>query len=135
MTARILVIEDNRDNMELVDILLRARGYTPLRATGGAEGVRLAIERRPDLILMDIQMPGMDGYEAAAAIRSHPDLGRARIVAITAFAMSGDRELAIAGGFDGYITKPLNTETFAAEIEQFLPPDMRSGPDKAEDSR
>jgi CheY-like chemotaxis protein len=121
MPATILVIEDNRDNMELADYLLRAHGYKPLLASAGLEAIPVAIARRPDLILLDVGMPGMDGYDVAVAIRQHPALHRTRIVAVTASAMVGDRERIAAAGFDGYIPKPINPETFIRQIEWFLP--------------
>ena len=121
MAATILVIEDNRDNMELADYLLRAYGYKPLLAGGGLEAIPIAVEERPDLILLDVGLPGMDGYDAAVAIRQHPALHRTRIVAVTASAMVGDRERIAAAGFDGYIPKPINPETFNRQIERFLP--------------
>jgi CheY-like chemotaxis protein len=121
MRATILVIEDNRDNMELADYLLRAYGYKPLLASGGLEAIPIAVEKRPDLILLDVGMPGMDGYDVAVAIRRHPALHRTRIVAVTASAMVGDRERIAAAGFDGYIPKPINPETFIRQIERFLP--------------
>jgi CheY-like chemotaxis protein len=122
MRATILVIEDNRDNMELADYLLRAYGYKPLLASGGEEAIPIAVEQRPDLILLDVGMPGMDGYDVAVAIRQHPALHHTRIVAVTASAMVGDRERIAAAGFDGYIPKPINPETFIRQIERFLPP-------------
>ncbi len=131
MTGSILVVDDNRDNLELFDYLLRAHGYTPLLAATGAEGVRRAVDERPDLILLDIQMPEMDGFAAAAAIRAHAALERTRIVALTAFAMVGDRERILARGFDGYITKPIMPEAFLGEIEEFLPSDRRATPRQA----
>jgi CheY-like chemotaxis protein len=120
MTATILVIEDNEDNMRLVDYVLRAHGYEPLLATNGAEGLRSALECRPDLILLDIRMPQMDGYEVAARIKQ-ADLQTTKVVAVTASAMVGDRERISAAGFDGYIQKPIEPETFMADIERFLP--------------
>ena len=121
MPATVLVIEDNRDNMELADYLLRAYGYKPLLASGGLEAILIAVEQRPDLILLDVGMPGMDGYDVAVAIRQHPALRRTRIVAVAASAMVGDRERIAAAGFDGYIPKPINPETFIRQIERFLP--------------
>jgi CheY-like chemotaxis protein len=121
MHATILVIEDNPDAMELADYLLRAYGYEPLLASGGLEAIAIAVEQRPDLILLDVGMPGMDGYDVAVAIRQHPALHRTRIVAVTASAMVGDRERIAAAGFDGYIPKPINPETFIRQIERFLP--------------
>jgi CheY-like chemotaxis protein len=119
MTATILVIEDNPDNIRLVDYVLRAHGYEPLLATSGAEGLRIAGETKPDLILLDIRMPHMDGYEVAARLKQM-DLEGTKIVAVTASAMVGDRERIAAAGFDGYIQKPIDPETFIADIEQFL---------------
>lgn len=119
--ARILVIEDNKDNMRLMDYLLRAGGYAPALATDGAEGIWLARGLKPHLILLDIRMPGMDGYEVAAGLRAHRELAQTRIVAVTASAMVGDRERIAEAGFDGYIQKPLDPETFIRRIERFLP--------------
>jgi CheY-like chemotaxis protein len=121
MPATILVVEDNPDNRELADYLLRAYGYEPLLASGGAEAIPLAIEERPDLILLDVGMPDVGGYEVALAVRRHPALQQTRIVAVTASAMVGDREKIAAAGFDGYIPKPINPETFIRQIERFLP--------------
>ena len=128
MSARVLVIEDNKDNIELLDYVLRAQGHAPLLATNGTDGVRLALEYLPDLILLDIRMPDMDGYAVAAAVRQLPALEHTRIVAVTASAMVGDRERIAASGFDGYIQKPIDPETFIAQIGPFLtgapgPPD------------
>jgi two-component system, cell cycle response regulator len=121
MTARILVVEDNEDNITLIDYLLTAHGYTPLLARDGSEGVRLAIEHAPEVVLLDIRMPGMDGYEVAAALKAEPGLSGTRIVAVTASAMIGDREQIAAAGFDGYIDKPIDPETFIAQVESWLP--------------
>jgi len=120
MTATILVIEDNQDNIRLVDYVLRAHGYEPLLATDGADGVRIALECMPDLILLDIRMPKMDGYEVAARLRQ-AGLNGTKIVAVTASAMVGDRERISAAGFDGYIQKPIEPEAFMADVERFLP--------------
>jgi CheY-like chemotaxis protein len=124
-TARILIVEDNPDNMMLMAYLLRAGGYVPATATDGAEGVRVAGDERPDLILLDIQLPGMDGYEVVAALRAQPQAEARRIVAVTAFAMVGDEERIMASGFDGYMTKPLVPETFVRDVERFLPAALR----------
>jgi CheY-like chemotaxis protein len=121
MAASILVIEDNQDNMTLIDYLLRAHGYEPLLARNGADGVRMAVETRPDVILLDIRMPEMDGYEVLVAVREHPELDETRIVAVTASAMVGDRERIAAAGCDGYIPKPINPETFIRQVRRFLP--------------
>jgi CheY-like chemotaxis protein len=122
MPASILVVEDNEDNLNLIDYLLRAHGFTPRLARSGTEGLRLALAQRPDVVLLDIRMPGLDGYELAAAIKSTPALERTLVVAVTASAMVGDPERIVAAGFDGYIQKPIDPETFMATLEQFLPP-------------
>ena len=124
MAATILVIEDNPDNIRLVDYVLRAHGYEPLLATGGADGLRIAAEAKPELILLDIRMPHMDGYEVAARLKQM-SLDGMKIVAVTASAMVGDRERIAAAGFDGYIQKPIEPETFIADVERFLPGEPR----------
>jgi CheY-like chemotaxis protein len=121
MTLCILVVEDNKDNMKLIDSLLRAYGYSPLLAGGGSEGAEIAVGRCPDLVLLDIRMRGMDGYEVAALLRREPRLEGTRIVALTASAMVGDREKVVAAGFDGYIQKPIDPETFLDQIKDFFP--------------
>jgi CheY-like chemotaxis protein len=124
MTASILVIEDNPDNIRLLDYVLRAHGYEPLLATDGAEGLRIASEAKPNLILLDIRMPNMDGYEVAARLKQM-GLTDMKVVAVTASAMVGDRERIAAAGFDGYIQKPIDPETFIAQVERFLPAGQR----------
>lgn len=119
MGARILVVEDNPDNMKLIEYLLRAHGYQPILALGGEEGIALARAERPDLILMDLQMPGIDGFRATAAIRQTAP--QQRIVAVTAFAMVGDRDRVVSAGFDGYITKPLDPTSFIDQVNAYLP--------------
>jgi CheY-like chemotaxis protein len=124
MAATILVIEDNPDNIRLVAYVLRAHGYEPLLATSGAEGLQIAGEAKPQLILLDIRMPHMDGYEVVARLRQM-DLKDTTIVAVTASAMVGDRERITSAGFDGYIQKPIDPETFIADVESFLPQEAR----------
>jgi two-component system cell cycle response regulator len=120
MSARILVVEDNKDNVILIDYLLRARGYEPSLARNGPDGLRIAELERPDLILLDIRMEGMDGYEVAAKIRAHPEMKETQLVAVTASAMVGDRERIAAAGFDHYIQKPIEPSTFVDTVERFL---------------
>jgi CheY-like chemotaxis protein len=132
MEAAILVVEDNRENMELMEYLLKAFGYAPILARGGAEAVRRARERPPDLILMDLQMPDMDGHEARDEIRKQPGLEGCTIVAVTAFAMLGDQERIIAAGFDGYISKPIAPESFVGKVEGFLAPELHARPNGAQ---
>ncbi len=129
MGAAILVVEDNRDNMELMEYLLTAFGYTPTLASGGADAVRRAREQPPDLILMDLQMPDMDGHEARDEIRREPGLAGCTIVAVTAFAMLGDQERILAAGFDGYISKPIAPERFVTQVERFLAPELHASRD------
>jgi CheY-like chemotaxis protein len=124
MPATILVIEDNPDNIRLVAYVLRAHGYEPLLATSGAEGLQIAGETKPQLILLDIRMPHMDGYEVVARLRQM-DLEDTTIVAVTASAMVGDRERITSAGFDGYIQKPIDPETFIADVESYLPQEAR----------
>jgi CheY-like chemotaxis protein len=119
--ASILVVEDNADNLNLIDYLLRAHGFTPLLARSGTEGLRVAMNERPDLILLDLRMPELDGYEVAAAIKRAPTLAQTLVVAVTGSAMVGDRERIAAAGFDGYIQKPIDPETFLETLERFLP--------------
>ena len=120
MKGRILVIEDSEDNIALIKYILRAFGHEPLLAHSGPEAIAIACREQPDLILLDIRMPNMDGYEVAAALRRKPGLQHIRIVAVTASAMVGDRERIAAAGFDGYIPKPIEPETFIPEVERFL---------------
>ncbi|MGH2942001.1 MAG: response regulator [Solirubrobacteraceae bacterium] len=120
MDAQILVIEDNADNIALVDYVLRAHGHVPQLARSGPEGIEIARRELPELILLDIRMPDMDGYEVVAELRREPALEHTRIVAVTASAMVGDRERITASGFDGYIQKPIDPETFIRDVERFL---------------
>lgn len=121
MTARILVIEDDAQNRYLARFLLEARGHHVLIAEDGPSGIDLARRERPDLILLDIQLPGMDGYAVARTLKDDPALKAVPIVVVTSYAMVGDREKALANGADGYLEKPIDPDTFAAEIERFLP--------------
>jgi CheY-like chemotaxis protein len=116
----ILIVEDNEDNLTMLDYLIRAHGYATLLARDGADGVRIATLQRPELILLDIRMPGMDGYDVAAAIRRTPGLEQTWIIAVTASVMDSDLDAITAAGFDGYVGKPIDPETFMTEIAQFL---------------
>ncbi len=104
----------------MVTFLLRQHGYEVVSAASGQEGIALAAEAEPSLILLDIQLPGMDGYAVAKQLRSNPVLGSIPIVAVTSYAMAGDREKCLAAGCNGYIEKPINPETFVAEIAFYL---------------
>ena len=116
----ILVIEDNSQNMYLTRFLLEAHGYTVAEANNGRSGIEAASALRPDLILLDIQLPEMNGYEVARAIKSNEALANIPIVAVTSYAMAGDRQLGIEAGCAGYIEKPINPDTFVAEVEEHL---------------
>lgn len=122
MKATILLIEDNEQNRYLATFLLEQHGYRVVAAEDGRAGIESASRLGPDMILLDIQLPTMDGYAVAAALRRHPSLRDTPIIAVTSYAMVGDREKAIAAGCNGYIEKPINPETFVSEIERFLPP-------------
>ena len=117
---KILVVEDNETNMYLIRFILEKSGYEVIEAREGAAGVELAVKEKPDLILMDVQLPDIDGLEATKRIRTSEVDGEIPIIALTSFAMAGDREKALAAGCTGYIEKPINPETFIAEIEKFL---------------
>jgi two-component system, cell cycle response regulator len=127
MPARILVIEDNPANLELMTYLLRAFGHVPLTAHDGEQGLAVARREKPDLIVCDIQLPGMDGHAVAREAKAEQALRPIPLVAVTAFAMVGDRDRVLASGFDAYISKPIDPETFLAHIEAFLRPDQHSG--------
>lgn len=119
--ARILIIEDNPTNMELMSYLLTAFGHTPLMAFDGESGVRMAREQRPDLILCDVYLPKLDGYGVVAALKGDPALRAIPVLASTALAMVGDRERLMEAGFDGYLAKPIEPELFVDQLAPFLP--------------
>lgn len=120
MKAKILYIEDNTQNFYLVNFILTAAGFEVVWAKDGHEGVEKAALGWADLILLDIQLPGMDGYAVAQALRGNPALSSTPIVALTSYAMAGDREKALAAGCTGYIEKPIDPAAFAAQVEQHL---------------
>jgi two-component system, cell cycle response regulator DivK len=115
--AQILVVEDNGKNMKLFRDVLLAKGYHTLAATTGEEAVALAVEHSPDLVLMDIQLPGIDGVAALGRLRADDRTASVPVIALTAQAMEGDRERFLAAGFDGYISKPVNIAEFVATVE------------------
>lgn len=117
---RILLIEDNEQNRYLATFLLEKQGYTVVPASDGPKGIDLASRGAYDLILLDILLPVMDGYAVARALRENQKTRLIPIVAVTSYAMVGDREKAIAAGCNGYIEKPINPETFVSEIERYL---------------
>jgi two-component system, cell cycle response regulator len=128
MGARVLTIEDTPHNLELMTYLLEAGGHTVVPATNGTEGIESARSSPPDLILLDIQLPDIDGYEVLSVLRTDPGLADVPIVAVTAYAMLGDREKKLAAGFSGYLSKPIDPETFVARIEGYLAPELRGTP-------
>jgi len=117
---RILVIEDNETNIYLIGFILKKNGHEVIEARSGEEGLELAIKEKPDLILMDIQLPGIDGLEATRRIRKSETDKKVPIVALTSYAMTGDRKKSLAAGCTGYIEKPINPDTFMGEIEKYL---------------
>jgi CheY-like chemotaxis protein len=117
---KILIIEDNLLNLELATDLLEANGFTVASAPTAEEGLELARELEPDLVLMDFGLPGMDGLSATKNLKTDPATRHLTIVGLTAHAMKGDEELALSAGCDGYLTKPIDTRTFVATVKKFL---------------
>ena len=120
MKSKTLIIEDNENNMYLISFLLKNSGHEVVQAYDGQAGVELAKTEHPDLILLDIQLPKMNGYEVAQELRKDGSLNDTPIVAITSYAMPGDKEKALAAGCSGYIKKPINPDTFVGEVESYL---------------
>lgn len=120
MANRILLIEDHPANLELMNYLLRAFGYEPVAAMDGAEGVAAARRERPDLIICDVHLPVMNGYEVARLLKSDPDLRSIPLLAVTALAMVGDRDKVLNAGFDGYVSKPIDPDSFVRILEELL---------------
>lgn len=121
MAWRVLVVEDNPVNLELVTELLEQEGCEALAAESADAGLRLAAAERPDLILMDLQLPGMTGYEATRRLKADPATATIPVVALTAHAMRGDDAAAKEAGCDGYLTKPLSTQAFRETLRRLLP--------------
>jgi two-component system cell cycle response regulator len=128
MTARILIVEDNADNLKLMTYLLRAFGHETLAAHTGEEALALLGREQPDLVVCDIQLPGMDGCEVARRLKADAQLCRIPLVAVTALAMVGDRDRMLAAGFDGYLSKPITPQTFVRQVEAHLGAAARSEP-------
>ena len=116
----VLIVDDNEKNLRLARDVLQFAGFRTLEAASAGEGLSLAAEKLPDVILMDIRLPDMDGTEAARRLKDDARTTRIPVVALTSLAMKGDREWFLAAGFDGYITKPIDVRTFPAEIAQYL---------------
>jgi two-component system cell cycle response regulator DivK len=120
MSKRILVVEDQEDNRAILRDLLSSAGYELIEATNGQEGIELARKERPDLILMDIQLPVIDGYEATRRIKGDAVLGSIPIIAVTSYALSGDEMKARTAGCDGYVTKPFSPRQLLAKVREYL---------------
>jgi len=128
MNEKVLIIEDNEQNRYLITYILQKNGYTTLQASDGRKGIDMAVRDRPDLILLDIQLPVMDGYAVARELRTHDFLANVPIVAVTSYAMAGDREKTLDAGCTGYIEKPIDPETFVKQIGQYLADTDGNGP-------
>jgi len=120
MKSRLLIIEDNPNNRYLVTFLLTKGGHEVFEAETGSSGLDMAIKIKPDLILLDIQLPEMDGYTVMRHLKQHPQLKSIPIVAVTSYAMPGDRQKCLDAGAEGYIEKPIDPSSFVFEVEQFL---------------
>jgi len=120
MTEKILIVEDNPRNMRLIEMVLRARDYTLLKATDGEEALDIAVKERPDLIIMDVRLPKMNGLEVTRKLRELPAFSRTPIIGVTAYAMKGDRERVIDSGCDVYLSKPINTRELPEVIAGML---------------
>jgi two-component system cell cycle response regulator DivK len=120
MTKRILVVEDQEDNRQILRDLLASAGFEMIKAIDGEAGVAAATAHRPDLILMDIQLPIMDGYEATRRIKANPELNAIPIIAVTSYALSSDEGKALAAGCDAYIAKPYSPRQLLAKVREYL---------------
>lgn len=120
MVTRILYVEDNPQNMRIIEKILTQNGYEVLQAINGVSGVEVAQEQKPDLILMDINLPDIDGLEATTRIKSNPELESIPVVALTGHASYGDEERARGAGCDGYLSKPVSRARLIEEVQQFL---------------
>jgi len=116
----VLIVEDNEKNLKLARDVLQFRGFRTIEASTAEEGIELAIKHKPDLVLMDYQLPGMNGVEALARLRANPSMAVTPVVALTASAMREDRERFLAAGFDGYLTKPIDVREFGNQVRGFL---------------
>jgi CheY-like chemotaxis protein len=120
MSLSVLVIEDNEQNLYMMRFLLERHGFVVADARDGLSGIAEAARLRPDLILLDLQLPVMDGYTVAARLRAHPDLATTPVIAVTSYAMVGDRERIMAAGATGYIEKPIDPDRFVEQIRAYL---------------
>ncbi len=120
MTKTILIVEDDPKNLELFRDLLQVSGYKTVEATDGKQGIELARAKKPDLILMDIQLPRMDGLEATRILKADATTSNVPVIALTAYAMKGDKERILEAGCDGYLAKPINTDEFLRDMAKYL---------------
>ena len=120
MTKRILIVEDQEDNRVIMRDVLSTAGYDLIEALNGEDGVKLAQSERPDLILMDIQLPGLDGYEATRRIKADPTLSAIPIIAVTSYALTGDEEKALAAGCSAYVAKPYSPLELLNKLREYL---------------
>jgi two-component system cell cycle response regulator len=125
VSARILVIEDNPMNMDLMTYLLKSFGHMILTREEGTGAVEFIRNERPDLVICDVQLPGLDGYEIARQLKANEGLSGIPLIAVTAYAMVGDRDNLLASGFDGYISKPIEPSSFVSQVQEFLRPEQR----------
>jgi CheY-like chemotaxis protein len=134
--TKILIAEDNATNRELFRELLEARGYTVVEACDGTEALQMMEQALPDILLLDIGMPVLDGFAVVRAIRENPRLATLPVLAVTAYAMQGDRERILNSGFDGYVSKPINATSLTQELERLLSKrDDRNAPRKQSESQ
>ena len=124
--STVLIVEDNEKNMKLVRDILQHKGHATIEAMTGGEGVRLAVERMPDLVLMDIQLPDIDGIEALRRIRAEPALDAVPVLAVSASVMPDEQQKIVASGFDAYVTKPISLKSFVATVDRVLQQGRRS---------
>jgi CheY-like chemotaxis protein len=124
MKKKVLIIEDNKQNMYMLSYLLESENYEIIQAFNGTTGIIAAKNNKPDIILLDIQLPEMDGYTVAVKLKEDEELRNVPIITVTSYAMPGDREKAIQSGAIGYIEKPINPDTFISQMESFLPTEL-----------
>jgi two-component system cell cycle response regulator DivK len=120
MSRQVLIVEDQDDLRDILRLALEGAGYTVFEAANGRQGVEMVAAKRPDLVLMDIQMPVLDGYDATREIKASPDLSQTPVIAISSYAMKGDEEKARAAGCDDYVTKPYSPRALLAKVRQHL---------------
>jgi two-component system, cell cycle response regulator DivK len=120
MKQKILIIEDNLQNMYLATFILEQHGFIVVQAINGRSGIKMALKEKPDLILLDIQLPEMDGYTVARKLRKHAKLSHIPIVAVTSYAMPGDKDRVLAAGCVGYVEKPIDPDTFIHDVTQHM---------------